>query len=96
MEAKVNYIKRNLNRQTFKEDAFPLLLHYNYSDVMWPRCELLMERGDKNFALEKVLPVTDAQFCSRYGFTAEELTAKKGQRKFVEETDKLWVYIPGL
>jgi len=55
-----------------------------------------MERGDKNFALEKVLPVTDAQFCSRYGFTAEELTAKKGQRKFVEETDKLWVYIPGL
>jgi len=31
MEAKVSYIKRNLNRQLQKEKAFPLLLHYNYS-----------------------------------------------------------------
>lgn len=31
MEAKVSYIKRNLNRQLPKEKAFPLLLHYNYS-----------------------------------------------------------------
>jgi hypothetical protein len=42
MEAKVSYIKRNLNRQIPKEKAFPLLLHYNYSQVIWPRCELLL------------------------------------------------------
>ena len=31
MEAKVSYIKRNLNRQLQKEKAFPLLLHHSYS-----------------------------------------------------------------
>jgi len=63
---------------------------------MWPRCELLLERGDKNFDLAKVIPVTDEQFLQRYSFTAEELKAKQEERKFVEETDKLWVYMPGL
>jgi hypothetical protein len=45
MEAKISYIKRNLNRQLPKEKAFPLLLHFNYSRVIWPRCELLIENG---------------------------------------------------
>ena len=31
MEAKVSYIKRNLNRQLQKEKAVPLLLHHSYS-----------------------------------------------------------------
>ena len=43
MEAKVNYIKRNLNRHVSKEQTFPLLLHFNYTTVIWPRCELLMD-----------------------------------------------------
>ena len=43
-----------------------------------------------------MIPVTDEQFLQRYSFTAEELKAKQEERKFVEETDKLWVYMPGL
>jgi hypothetical protein len=34
MEAKVLYIKRTLNRQLQKEKSFPLLLHYNYNEVI--------------------------------------------------------------
>lgn len=51
MEAKVNYLKRNLNRQLQKEPAFPLLLHYNFTKHIWPRCEVLRDFGVKNFDL---------------------------------------------
>ena len=42
MQAKVNHIKRALYRHVTKEQTFPLLLHYNYTTVIWPRCELLL------------------------------------------------------
>jgi hypothetical protein len=38
MQAKVFYITRILNKQLYKEKAFPLLLHFNYSSHIWPRC----------------------------------------------------------
>jgi len=31
MEAKIKFMKETLNRKPEKENAFPLMLHYNYS-----------------------------------------------------------------
>ena len=64
MGAKINYLKRNLNRQLYNEASFPLLLHYNYSTVIWPRCELLISRDDRSFNLAAVLKATDEEFCN--------------------------------
>ena len=43
MEAKVSYVKRNLNKSLHKEKIFPLMLHLSYTGVIWPRCELLLK-----------------------------------------------------
>lgn len=96
MEAKVSYIKRNLNRQLPKEKAFPLLLHFNYSTVIWPRCELLTQNGQKHFDLGEVLKGTDAEFCKRFGFDLAQLQEKMKERTIKEERDKLWVYVPAI
>ena len=58
MEAKVNYLSKNLGRQLQNEKAFPLLLHFNYNQVIRPRCDLIKDRV-KHFELHEVLPLTD-------------------------------------
>lgn len=95
-EAKVNYFRRNLNRQLANEKAFPLLLHYSYSDVIWPRCEIMVEQGNENFNVAEVLRLTDRQFCQKFQVGYQELKQKKAKRKQVEEKDSLWAYVPGL
>lgn len=80
MEAKVNYIKRNLNRHVSKEQTFPLLLHFNYTTVIWPRCELLMDQGQKHFDMAEVLSGSDAEFCRRFGFDKNQLREKQRSR----------------
>lgn len=96
MEAKVSYIKRNLNRQLPKEKAFPLLLHHNYSKVIWPRCELLLKNGQKHFDLIEVLKGTDQEFCKKFGFENNLLLEKKAERQKKEEKDRLWVYVAAI
>lgn len=96
MEAKVNYIKRNLNRQLHKERIFPLMLHFNYSTHIWPRCELLLQSGNKHFDLESALLGTDQEFCKKYSFDMGQLDDMRKKRKFIEEKDKLWVYVPAI
>ena len=66
MQAKVTYITRNLNRQLHGEKAFPLLLHYNFSQHIWPRCESLREFNVKNFDLVKALATSDEEFCQNF------------------------------
>ena len=69
MEAKCLYIKRTLNRNLAKEQSFPLLLHYNYTDVIWPRSELMQEvKGERYFDLGEVFGGTDEEFCKKFGF----------------------------
>lgn len=63
MEAKIFYITRTLNRQLYNEKCFPLILHFNYSTHIWPRCELLNQTGNKHFDLEGALLGTDEEFC---------------------------------
>jgi hypothetical protein len=58
MEAKVNYIVKQLGKPLANEKAFPLLLYFNYNQVIKPRCELLKDKL-KYFELEEVLPITD-------------------------------------
>jgi hypothetical protein len=96
MEAKINYVKRNLNRQLHKERCFPLMLHLSYTEHIWPRCELLLQSGNKHFDLEAALTGSDKEFCARFGLDVEQLEQKRASRKQIEEKDKLWVYVPGI
>ena len=95
MEAKVNYIVKTLGRPLAHEKAFPLLLHFNYNQVIRPRCELLRDRV-KHFELQDVLPLSDEQFCLAFDVPAEELERKKGERQARDERDKLWAYVPAM
>jgi hypothetical protein len=96
MEAKASYLKRNLNRPIHKEGAFPLLLLYSYTDVVWPRCELLVASGERAFNLAEVLSCSDEEFCGKFGFAVETLDAKKRERKQIEEKDRMWNYVPAI
>jgi len=58
MEAKINYFFRVLGRPPVHEKLFPLVMSYNYSGVIRPRCELLKTRV-KHFDYEDVFPLTD-------------------------------------
>jgi hypothetical protein len=95
MEAKVNYLTKNLGKNLANEKAFPLLFYFNYHEVIRPRCDLLKERL-KYFELSDVLPLTDEQFCFTYGVGIDELEKKKAERKIRDEKDVLWSYVPGL
>ena len=95
MEAKVNYIVKNLGRPLIQEKAFPLLLHFNYNQVIRPRCELIREKV-KHFDFMEVLSLSDEQFCLAYDVKLEELEKKKAERPVREEKDNLWAYVPAL
>jgi hypothetical protein len=43
-EAKINYVSKNLGRVLHFEESFPLLLAFDYSTVIKPRCEILKEQ----------------------------------------------------
>jgi len=73
MEAKVKYLSRTLNRQLHKEKAFPLLLHYNFTTHIWPRCEVLRDFGMRNFDLVQALSTSDAEFCKTFDVSPELL-----------------------
>lgn len=95
MEAKVNYFKRNLNRQLQAEKAFPLLLHYNFTQHIWPRCEVLRDVGVKNFDMVQALATSDEDFCQIFDIKQSVLNKKKKQKAYIEEKDELWVYATG-
>jgi hypothetical protein len=96
MQAKVKFLKENLNRKPEKEDAFPLLLHFNYSQVIKPRCQVLMTRKNFDFNLAEAFKGTDDEFCKKYGVEPKTLHDEKRKNKLVEEQDKLWLYVPGV
>ncbi|CDW81088.1 UNKNOWN [Stylonychia lemnae] len=94
-DAKVNYISKQLGRQLKNEKTFPMLLMFNYQDVLKPRCELLKE-SQQYYQFEDVLPLTDEAFCEKFNFNPIELEKKKDINKIREEKDILWAYVPGL
>jgi hypothetical protein len=63
MQAKIRFLKETLNRKPEKEPAFPLMLHFNYSHVIKPRCQLLIQRKNETFNLAEVLKGSDREFC---------------------------------
>ena len=96
MEAKIWYLKRAMNIQLQKERSFPLLLHFNYSKVLWPRCEAVKRNEIKiEFELIEVLKGSDEEFCDKFGIPRETLEELKQSRQYVEEVDRLWVYNSG-
>ncbi len=95
MEAKINYISKNLGRTLANEKAFPLILKFNYNQVIRPRCDLIKDKV-KHFELHDVLPLTDEQFCLAFDIPMEELERKKSERSTKEERDQLWAYVPAL
>ena len=96
MEAKIMYVKRNLNRQLHKEKIFPLMLHYNYSTHIWPRCEMILDTGNRHFDLEEALTGSDVDFCKKFGFDVKDLELKRTERRYNEEKDNMWVYVPAV
>ena len=70
-------------------------MHFNYNQVIRPRCELIKDRV-KHFELHEVLPHTEEQFCLAFEITAEELERKKAEKPAKNEKDKLWAYVPAL
>jgi hypothetical protein len=95
MEAKVTYIQKQLGKSLENEKTFPLLLLYNYNQVIKPRCELLREKLNF-FELEHVIPFTDEEFCKNFNIKIEDLERKKAERTAKEEKDILWAYVPGV
>ena len=97
MEAKVTYLQRNLNRTLKLERSFPLILHYNYNQVIRPRGDILKDRlGVNNFDLREAFGHTDENVCKHFGIDPEELrqAQKKRNRKNNVESDKMWVQVP--
>jgi hypothetical protein len=95
MEAKINYVSKNLGKVLTSEKTFPLLLLFNYNQVIKPRCELLKDKVTQ-IELENVLPLTDEQFCFTYEIQIEDLERKKAERPAKDEKDILWSYVPGI
>lgn len=77
--AKVQYVNITLNRSLVKEQAFPLMLHYDFSQVIWPRSELLKSKY-KTFDFAEAFSLSDDAFCQRFGFDYQELDEKKTQK----------------
>ena len=94
MEGKIGYLKRNMNLQLHKQRAFPLLLHYNFTKVIYPRCEAIKRTElTKEFDLLEVLTGTDEEFCEKYGVETERLEELKVKKEYLDEVDTLWVYV---
>jgi hypothetical protein len=79
LEAKINYISRTLNRNLRQERAFPLVLHYNYNQVIRPRGDLLKDRV-QDFDLNDAFSGSDDQFCKHWGIDRSELEEAKAKR----------------
>ena len=71
------------------------MLHYDFSQVIWPRCELLRQKY-KTFDFVEAFSLTDDAFCQRFGFDYEELAERKTYKPQKEERDKLCAYVPGV
>jgi hypothetical protein len=93
LDAKITYLK-GLDRDLKEERSFPLILHYNYNDVIKPRCEILKTRSD-DFSLANAFKGEDGRFCHVYNVQPEELKQLKDKRKreVNDEKERLWVYV---
>ena len=49
-----------------------------------------------DFNLAEVLSGTDADFCKKFNVLITALKEEKGKKKFVDENESLWVYVPGV
>ena len=69
-----------------------MLLHFNYREVLWPRGELLKEKGTRDYKLSDAFGGSDADFCSKFKIPMSALIKKKKSREPRAEIDRLWVY----
>jgi hypothetical protein len=78
LDAKINYLSRNLNRPLKQEKNFPMVLHYNYNRVIRPRGDLLKQKlGVKPFDLHQAFGHSDKKFCDFWGISMEALKKAK-------------------
>jgi len=82
-----------------EEPCFPLILHYDFNDVIKPRCEILKTKV-KSFNLRKAFLGRDGRFCHTFKIEPKDLEEKKLKKKAKktsrEEKDKLWMYVDQL
>ena len=70
-------------------------MHFNYSTVLWPRCEAVKRfETIREFDLLEIVKGSDQEFCEKFGIPMKELNKLKKSKKYVEEVDHLWVYRP--
>ena len=93
MEAKVQSLRARLHRKPKQEPCFPLLLHFNYSQIIRPRCDLLLHKKMKDFDLAEVLKDSDMDFCRKFNLNYQDIVRLK-QRRNVEEKDIMWAHVP--
>lgn len=84
--SKIRFLIVDMGRNLKREEAFPLLLKYNFHQHIRPRCELAFEK-DRDFDLTKVLTCPESEF-------GEALQQKKEQYPVLEEKDIMWRYVP--
>lgn len=63
------------------------MLHYSFTEHIWPRCEILRDLGMKNFDLVEVLTSTEEEFCKKFEIKKQDLKEKKAKKKYIEEKD---------
>lgn len=56
------------------------MLHYNFTEHIWPRCEVLRDFGMKNFDLVDVLTTSDEEFCKIFNVARDLLEQKRAKK----------------
>ena len=87
-------MRERLHKKPAREPSFPLLLHFNYSQVIRPRCDLLLHNKVKDFDMADVLKYNDFEFCKKFNLNYQDIERLK-QRRNVDEKDQMWVNVPG-
>ena len=64
-----------------------MLLHFNFSTHIWPRCEALRSLGIKDYDLAEALTSSEKDFCAKFEIPRELLAEKKAKKGYIEEKD---------
>lgn len=74
-KVKIRYLTRQHIVDMIESHFGVALLNYNYENFIKPRGDLMLKKGYKNW--EKIMKLSDEQFCKEIGCTLEELKSLK-------------------
>lgn len=80
LKAKLDYLPKRHQVFLFMQNYFPKILTYNFKNFIKPRGDLMLEHGKGPELWERVLEMSDQEFCEELGIPLEELERRKGPR----------------